>query len=1032
MTRTLIFLLLILDFTNLSHAAVPMTKVEFNAQLSSPIVRNDTDSDLRIKISDGFLLAFLDDNKLEIRKFSHSGAQNKSFGVNGEASIEFVDSAFFQPLGNQLGSIFVDEGGDIYISLLTGLEGYDVEKRQVHLFKFSSDGTADKYFGKTGWSMRLFYTHRYSLGYFVKTFITGSTNNQVLLGVSLGFGDTTFIRINQDGSIDRTFADDGMKSFASNFYISDGDKLSGSKQNHIGVRTSALKTDAGKTYHAINSVQGVWYINIDGDLLGDIDLKNYSADVFSEFEEDKFHFRTEFATDIVNGEQFVIAEVKRKNVEYDKSLMIFKLKDKAIDLTFGTKGVFWIKGDVNYFFGGNAEYAKDGGLLFTYKGENPRNTYFRYLSPAGVQTSPTQPASFNTNLYYIDNLYGQGNPVSFESFSDGRRLVYTDNQRFFMLDINGQLDNAFSQGSDLSTKSDLPLNKPYVIDGNNNIWTYRNSAIYRYNQFGKLDTNFLEGKNNYLKVEGYSVLKISWIEPNIDGGVDVFLIDKTAAYRGQQDVIILRLDENGSLDVNFGQNGLVIFTWDDNFGNIGYDTSNLKVLRTEKNETLIMVTVESPAVPSFLTLFKLDANGNFITEFGNNGVAEFKHDTSVTGLSFTPDSANNIYITGVFDEYGKYEVNSTGFIAKLNEKGQVQFDFAEEGIRLLENDVLPKSIWMIDQHQFYVIIDGGILGRPTFQLKSFDINGNATSDLVDADSFMLNMSEDMIPDKRSAYNYFSDSSGNQFNKIDNNKVEIMTSSLHGVTLHSVDFSQPIEFKKENFNLTVTEDSGNSSFLLPQVSANSSELLIINSPMSGVAMYDNNNGNWEITYRPKPNFFGEDNFSVEIKTESLVYQYLISVEIVPQEDPIFHNTRLQVLNYHSDDFEVIAGSIISINGVINTFDRLRQYNETYNFDDYTWYADDVVVASGASVLTVDESMLGKIIRFEGTFHFKEGWQKTYSISTDEPIGNVETSNSNKDKSTEKSSGALDDYLWLVLLIMLRRYAYLAKAIFARDK
>ncbi|MDC2888596.1 hypothetical protein [Psychrosphaera algicola] len=78
------------------------------------------------------------------------------------------------------------------------------------------------------------------------------------------------------------------------------------------------------------------------------------------------------------------------------------------------------------------------------------------------------------------------------------------------------------------------------------------------------------------------------------------------------------------------------------------------------------------------------------------------------------------------------------------------------------------------------------------------------------------------------------------------------------------------------------------------------------------------------------------------------------------------------------------------------------------------------------------MLGKIIRFEGTFHFKEGWQKTYSISTDEPIGNVETSNSNKDKSTEKSSGALDDYLWLVLLIMLRRYAYLAKAIFARDK
>ncbi|MDC2888599.1 hypothetical protein [Psychrosphaera algicola] len=58
MTRTLIFLLLILDFTNLSHAAVPTTKVEFNAQLSSPIVRNDTDSDLRIKISDGFLLAF--------------------------------------------------------------------------------------------------------------------------------------------------------------------------------------------------------------------------------------------------------------------------------------------------------------------------------------------------------------------------------------------------------------------------------------------------------------------------------------------------------------------------------------------------------------------------------------------------------------------------------------------------------------------------------------------------------------------------------------------------------------------------------------------------------------------------------------------------------------------------------------------------------------------------------------------------------------------------------------------------------------
>lgn len=1027
MIRTLIFLLLLLGFINSSQAAVPTIKAEFATQLSPPYFLDFKTSGLRIKVTDGFLLAYLKGNKLEIRKLSDSGEKMNSFGVNGEASIRYIDIALFKKYENRLGSIYVNEEGDIFVSMQTGLNSSNVENRQVHLFKFSADGTPDKNFGKKGWSMRMLSSYPYDSNFFTKTFITGSTNNRVLLGFSLGFSDTTFIRINQDGTIDRTFADDGMKSFASHFQLSEKWMLSGSKQSHIGVQTSALKTDADKTYHSINSIYGVWYIDIDGALLGDINLKSYSASVLSEYNEDEFNFYTQFATDIVDGEQYIIAKVGRSNEQYDKSLMIFKLKDRAIDLTFGTEGIYWVKGDENYFFDGRAEYARDGGLLFTYSEDNPEKTYFRYLSPTGVQTSPTQIASFNTKLSFFDNTNQQANPISFETFNDGRRLVYTDEQGFYKLDKNGRLDRAFLQGSDLTTKSDSQNTKPYAIDSNNNIYTYRNSSISRFNQFGEHDVSFLEGKESTLKVEGYSRLKVSWIEPNIDGGVDVFLIDHNPSYQGEQKVIILRLDEHGSRDFNFGQNGQVVFAWKDLAATFGYKSSQLKVFRNDKNETFVMVTMAPTTAAAFITLFKLDAHGNFITEFGNNGVTEIKLEKNIIGTSITSDN-DAIYITGV--RKGLNETKTTGFIVKLNQNGLLQVDFASEGVLDLGDNMVPKAIWILNQQEFYALIDGGEIGRTTYYLKSFDFNGNGTSDYVDADSFLLSMSEDMMSNKPQRHNYSGDWSTNQFIKLDANKVEILTSTFYGARLYCVDFTLPLEFKSETIKLTVAEDSGNTSILLPQISANSSELVIINSPFSGIATFDNNNDTWEVIYRPKPNFFGDDNFVVEVKTENVVLQYLITVEIVPQEDPIIHNTRLAIFDHPVDSNEVIVGTLIGIFGEINTFDRPRDYGEAYNFDIYTWYADDEEIASGAAYLVVEESMLGKTIRFDGIYQFKEGWQKTYSISTREPIGNVEVVNSDEDKSGEdksdkKSSGALEHSIWLILLIILRRYLFFAR-------
>lgn len=289
---------------------------------------------------------------------------------------------------------------------------------------------------------------------------------------------------------------------------------------------------------------------------------------------------------------------------------------------------------------------------------------------------------------------------------------------------------------------------------------YTNFAVCRFNADGSIDTSFAD---NGIKVMPYLGLnaRISCI--GIQGDSSKIILAGRNYELGTYLPIVVRLNENGSIDSTFATNG--VFTsatqlnWfrypndlkiqpdnkivlsvsagssvkfgvvrltsdgnlDNSFGTGGYNMTNINGLSTaielQPDGKIIQLGLSAGSTK----LIRLNTAGDFDNAFGNNGVKVI----SVNGYGVSPanlkfqQSDNKIIVAGQIEPTSSQ--HSKFFITRLNPDGSTDTDFGTEpgytAIRIDSNDISegPRDILFQDDDK---IIVGGWTIQPVIPRES--------------------------------------------------------------------------------------------------------------------------------------------------------------------------------------------------------------------------------------------------------------------------------------------------------------------------
>ena len=189
-----------------------------------------------------------------------------------------------------------------------------------------------------------------------------------------------------------------------------------------------------------------------------------------------------------------------------------------------------------------------------------------------------------------------------------------------------------------------------------------NFGILRLNSDGTLDSNF--GTDGLVITESDSIDQLQQIAIQPDGKI---ILGGTRFNDGTVDILIARYNGDGSIDLSFGNNGTV---------SIGTGSSDfLTDIALDSNSNILAsgYTDSSGGFDFFVARF--DATGNLDTSFGAQGVTliDFGRNDTSTDLLIQDDG--KIIVVG----QGATDRNSTLVAARLLDTGVLDDSFSEDG-----------------------------------------------------------------------------------------------------------------------------------------------------------------------------------------------------------------------------------------------------------------------------------------------------------------------------------------------------------------
>jgi len=203
----------------------------------------------------------------------------------------------------------------------------------------------------------------------------------------------------------------------------------------------------------------------------------------------------------------------------------------------------------------------------------------------------------------------------------------------------------------------------FVIAGYTQSYGAGNYDMYaiKLTSTGNLDTNF--GTNGTVTVGGSSFDVAYSVENTNDNGY--ILTGYTQNYgTGGRDVYLVKLDASGQLDSNFGINGTLTI------GGISNDYGYYSQQTSDNGYIVTGYTSSFGAGGNDIYLIKLDNQGNLDTDFGTNGTLVVGGSNNDNAYSVQQTSDNGFVVSGYTESYGAggydmfiLKVDRTGHLA---------------------------------------------------------------------------------------------------------------------------------------------------------------------------------------------------------------------------------------------------------------------------------------------------------------------------------------------------------------------------------
>ncbi|MCS6955460.1 MAG: hypothetical protein NZM44_03815, partial [Candidatus Calescibacterium sp.] len=286
------------------------------------------------------------------------------------------------------------------------------------------------------------------------------------------------------------------------------------------------------------------------------------------------------------------------------------------------------------------------------------------------------------------------------------------NSSFFLLKLNthGETDKSFGEDGKFvinTNKVKYFFNSLYV-DKKQDIYLVgyveelenRDMVVMKINQNGKLDIGFSD--KGYIKMNFGSQDNATSVCVDDDG--NIFITGSVYNnIREDYDLIVAKININGGLDKDFGQSfgqrGYIILhnICGGEFGDWG-----ISINMTPNKEIYILANSQDSNKCNQSVVIKMDSNGNLDKNFGTEGVSIIQVGSESLPSSMIVDKNGKIYVVGEIYN-GDY---SPLFLVRLSQNGQIDKNFANNGYVICENIFGKNS--SIDPGRIYIANDGKI------------------------------------------------------------------------------------------------------------------------------------------------------------------------------------------------------------------------------------------------------------------------------------------------------------------------------------
>jgi uncharacterized delta-60 repeat protein len=262
--------------------------------------------------------------------------------------------------------------------------------------------------------------------------------------------------------------------------------------------------------------------------------------------------------------------------------------------------------------------------------------------------------------------------------------------------------SGYDRGRDIALQS----NGKILVTGYMTNGTDNDLMVIRYNRDGSLDAGF--GTNGaYIYDGGHGNDGAYAIAVQADNKI---LLAGDSSNGTDGDIIVLRLDTDGSPDPNFGSNG--IYTYDSGSG--GDAAIDLLI---QSDGKIVICGSCSNGADSDLLVIRLNVNGTPDTTFGTNGAAICDGRNSYdSGLRLTVQSDGKVLVTGASHNGSDYDI----IVARFNTNGTLDTTFGTGGIAIYDGGDYDRG-YGIDTNSDGDILVTGVMAKPDPNVTDYDI-----------------------------------------------------------------------------------------------------------------------------------------------------------------------------------------------------------------------------------------------------------------------------------------------------------------------